>query len=100
MSRGISVHNETFLLVSLSTRQRTLRVERERIMPNSGLKRLYELLDALIALRFEFADGVEGQEALTVLGQAKVHEVRTELDTAIRDTKQIIGETELPLRLK
>ena len=69
-------------------------------MPNSGPMRLYELLDALIALRLEFADGVEGQEALTVLGQAIVHEVRTVLDTSIRDTKRIIGETELPLRLK
>lgn len=69
-------------------------------MPNSGPKRLYELLDALIALRLEFADGVEGEESLAVLGQAKVHEVRTVLDTAIRNTKRIIGETELPLLLK
>jgi len=66
-------------------------------MPHTGPQRLYELLDALVALRLEFAEGTEGGEALAILGRAKVCEVQTMLETAIATTKVIIGETQRPL---
>jgi hypothetical protein len=65
-------------------------------MPSSAAKRLYDLLDSLVALRLEFATGAEGDRALSPLGRAKVLAVRTVLDTAIHGTKQIIGELERP----
>jgi hypothetical protein len=64
------------------------------MMPSTGSARLYELLDSLVALRLEFADGAEGDEALRLLGQAKVEEVRATLDAAIRRVKRIISELE------
>ena len=64
---------------------------------NSGAVRLYGLLDSLVALRLEYSDGVEGEAALAVLGEAKVHEVRTVLDSAIRMTKRIIAEVDPPI---
>lgn len=66
-------------------------------MPSSGPRRLYDLLDSLVALRLEVAEGAEGEEALAVLGRAKVCEVQTMLDVAIASTKKIIGEVERPL---
>jgi hypothetical protein len=65
-------------------------------MPNSGSQRLYELLDALLALRMGFADGADGDKALVALGRAKVLEVRTMLDAAIHSTKRIIREVGRP----
>ena len=65
-------------------------------MPNTAAKRLYDLLDSLVALRLEFATGAEGDEALSPLGRSKVLAVRTVLDTAIHGTKQIIGSIERP----
>lgn len=68
----------------------------EVTMPNTAAKRLYDLLDSLVALRLEFATGAEGDEALSPLGRSKVLAVRTVLDTAIQGTKQIIGAIERP----
>jgi hypothetical protein len=42
-------------------------------------------------------DSEEGIEALQVLGSAKVHEVRTMLDTAIGNAQRIIGDMERPV---
>ena len=58
----------------------------------SGPGATYELLDALIALRLEFADGAEGENAISGFGRTKVLEVRTVLDTAIVGMKRIVNE--------
>jgi hypothetical protein len=69
---------------------------RRGTMPNTAAKRLYDLLDSLVALRLEFATGAEGDAALSPLGRSKVLAVRTVLDTAIHGTKEIIGAVERP----
>jgi hypothetical protein len=61
---------------------------------NPNPARLYELLDALVALRLEFADGAEGEKAISWLGRTKVMEVRTVLDTAIVGMKRVVNEVE------
>ena len=66
-------------------------------MASFGPQRLYDLLDTLVVLRIEYAEGAEGEEALAILGRAKAHAVRTCLDTAITNMKRIIGEMERPL---
>jgi hypothetical protein len=63
---------------------------------NPDPARLYELLDTLVALRVEFADGAEGERAISGFGRAKVLEVRTVLDMAIVGMKRVINEA-LPL---
>jgi hypothetical protein len=65
-------------------------------MAGSGEERLYELLDSLISLRIDFANGADGERALAAMGRAKVLEVRTILDTAIHSTKRVIDETARP----
>jgi len=59
-----------------------------------ALKRLYELLDALVAWRVGFANGTDGDKALSAIGRAKVLEVRTVLDTAIYNIKSAIDDVE------
>ena len=59
---------------------------------NPDPTRLYELLDTLVELRLEFADGADGEMAVSPLGRAKVLEVCTMLDVAIVSTKRIINE--------
>src|SRR5262245_61862733 len=54
--------------------------------------RLYELLDALVAWRVSFANGTEGDKALSAIGRAKVLEVRTILDTSIHNIKSAIED--------
>ena len=65
-------------------------------MPNTAAKRLYDLLDSLVALRLQFATGIDGDKALSPLGRAKMLAVCTVLDTAIHGTKRIIGAIERP----
>ena len=65
-------------------------------MPSTASKRLYGLLDSLVALRLDFANGMDGDKDLSPLGRAKVLEVRTVLDTAIHSVKLAIGEMERP----
>ena len=60
----------------------------------SALRRLYELLDALVAWRVSFANGTEGDKALSAIGRAKVLEVRTILDTSILNIKSAIDDIE------
>jgi hypothetical protein len=60
----------------------------------SALRRLYELLDALVAWRVSFANGTEGDKALSAIGRAKVLEVRTILDTSIHNIKSAIDDIE------
>jgi hypothetical protein len=66
-------------------------------MPSTASKRLYGLLDSLVALRLEFASGTEGDKDLSPLGRAKVLEVQTVLDTAIYGVKRAIGNMERPM---
>jgi hypothetical protein len=60
----------------------------------SALRRLYELLDALVAWRVSFANGTEGDKALSGIGRAKLLEVRTILDTAVHNVKSAIDDIE------
>ena len=62
-----------------------------------SLRRLYTLLDELIALRIEYAEGAEGERALAALGPAKAAEVRTVLDRAISGLKTVLLESRLSL---
>jgi hypothetical protein len=55
---------------------------------------LYQLLDALTALRLGFANGTDGEKALRSISRAKLLEVRTILDTAIHNTKCVIEDVE------
>jgi hypothetical protein len=64
--------------------------------PPLGGGPLYQLLDSLIALRLGFANGTDGETELRSIGRAKVLEVRTILDTAIRNTKWVIEDVERP----
>ena len=60
----------------------------------AALRRLYELLDALVAWRVSFANGTDGDKALSAIGRAKVLEVRTILDTTIHNIKTAIDDIE------
>jgi hypothetical protein len=60
----------------------------------AALQRLYELLDALVAWRVSFANGTDGDKALSAIGRAKVLEVRTILDTSIHNIKSAIDDIE------
>lgn len=61
---------------------------------NPDPARLYELLDTLVALRLEFADGAAGERAICGFGRTKVLEVCTVLDTAIASMKRVVNEVE------
>ena len=65
-------------------------------VPTAGPLRLYELLDSLVALRLEYANGTDGEASMASLGRGKLLEVRTMLDTAIHHTKRIIGDVVRP----
>ena len=60
----------------------------------AALRRLYELLDAMVAWRVSFANGADGDRALSAVGRAKVLEVRTILDTSIHNLKSAIEDLE------
>jgi hypothetical protein len=61
-------------------------------VPTAGPLRLYQLLDSLVALRLEYANGSEDEMAIASLGRGELLEVRTVLDTAIHHTNRIIGD--------
>jgi hypothetical protein len=65
-------------------------------MPSTASNRLYGLLDSLVALRMEFANGTHGDNDLSPLGREKVMEVRAILDAAIESTKRAIGDMDQP----
>ena len=69
-------------------------------MPTTAAKRLYGLLDSLVALQLEFASGTEADKDLSSMGRAKILEVRTVLDTAIYGVKRAIGDMQRPQRSK
>jgi hypothetical protein len=69
---------------------------REGAMPTTAARRLYGLLDSLVALQLEFASGTEADKELSTIGRAKILEVRTILDTAIYGVKRAIGDMERP----
>ncbi len=60
-------------------------------MPKSDRPDLYNLLDALVALRIEFEERGDDREAMQVLTSAKAQELRSLLDAAIGSTKEFIG---------
>jgi hypothetical protein len=60
----------------------------------AALLSMYELLDAMVALRVSFANGTDGDKALSAIGRAKVLEVRTILDTSIHNIKSAIDDVE------
>ena len=61
-------------------------------MRQSNLPDLYNLLDALVALRIEFEERGEDGEVMQVFTSAKVRELRSLLDAAIGSTKHFIGD--------
>jgi hypothetical protein len=61
-------------------------------MRKSNAPDLYNLLDALVALRIEFEQHGEDPEAMQVFTSAKVQELRSLLDAAIGSTKHFIGQ--------
>ena len=65
-------------------------------MPTTAAKRLYDLLDSLVALQLEYASGTEADKELSSIGPSKILEVRTVLDTAIFGIKRAIGDLERP----
>ena len=69
-------------------------------MPTTAARRLYDLLDSLVALQLEFASGTEADKELSSIGRSKILEVRTVLDTAIFGVKRAIGDLERPQRPK
>jgi hypothetical protein len=54
-------------------------------------RRLYDLLDTLVAMRMDFETNVEGRAATRTLGPEKITEIQALLDRAIGSTKDIIG---------
>jgi len=65
---------------------------------DSTARRLYDLLDTLVAMRIDFGTNAEGKAAALTLGPAKIAGIRTLLDVAIASTKDIIGSLERPPR--
>jgi hypothetical protein len=61
-------------------------------MRRSNLPDLYNLLDALVALRIELEEHGEDSEAMQVFTSAKVQELRSLLDAAIGSTEHLIGQ--------
>ena len=62
----------------------------------SSARRLYELLDTLVAIRMDFGDIAEGEAAALSLGSEKIQGIRALLDEAIKSTKEIIGALDRP----
>jgi hypothetical protein len=65
-------------------------------MPTTAARRLYDLLDALVALRLEYARHSEADKELSSLGREKILEVRIVLDSAIHGVKEVIGDIDRP----
>ena len=63
---------------------------------DSAARRLYDLLDTLLAMRLDFGTNAEGQAAALTLGPEKIQGIRDMLDQAIASTRVIIGTLERP----
>jgi hypothetical protein len=63
---------------------------------DSAARRLYDLLDTLVAMRSDFGTNAEGKAAALTLGPEKIEGIRKLLDQAIASTKDIIGELDRP----
>ena len=61
-------------------------------------RRLYDLLDTLIAMRMDFGSNAEGRAAALTLGAEKIQEIQAMLDQAVASTKDIIGTIDRPRR--
>src|SRR5258707_14677142 len=59
--------------------------------------RLFDLLDTLVAMRWDVGTSPKAQVAESALGSEKIAAVRLLLDHAITATKNIIGDTTRPL---
>ena len=65
-------------------------------MPNTAARRLYDMLDSLVAVKLEFARGSEADEEFSSIGRAKIMEVHTVLDAAIYEVKRVIADIDRP----
>jgi len=95
LSKTVTTPADSTIAHSRSDAEMTSRVGRND--PDAcapALQRLYELLDALVAWRVSFANGTDGDKALSAIGRAKVLEVRTILDTSIHNIKSAIDDIE------
>jgi hypothetical protein len=63
---------------------------------DSAARRLYDLVNTLVAMRLEVGTSVEGRAAALTLGPEKMEGIRKLLDQAIASTKDIIGELDRP----
>lgn len=63
---------------------------------DSTARRLYALLDTLVAMRMDFGTNAQGEAAAHTLGPAKIEGIRHLLDEAIASTKDIIGALDRP----
>lgn len=63
---------------------------------DSTARRMYDLLDTLIAMRLDFGTNAEGKAAARTLGPEKLEGIRAMLDQAIASTKDIIGALHRP----
>jgi hypothetical protein len=63
---------------------------------DSTARRMYDLLDTLVAIRMDFGTNVEGKAAALTLGAEKMEGIRALLDQAIASTKDIIGALDRP----
>jgi len=60
-----------------------------------GAERLARMLDSLVTLSLEIASDTQGEKSfVAALGRAKLLEVRTALETAVRDVKRVIEKTD------
>ena len=88
----LGIHSEWALCATSARRLIFLRSPRQPLMRKSNVPDLYNLLDALVALRIEFEEHGEDGEAMQVLTSAKAQELRSLLDAAIGSTKHFIGQ--------
>ena len=61
-------------------------------MPTTAAGKLYDLLDALVALRLEFTRQSQADKELSSIGRGKILEARIVLDTAIHAVKEVIAD--------
>ena len=68
----------------------------ERVHDDSVDRRLYQLLDTLLAMRIDFGHEVAAQAGAEPPDPQRMQDIRTLLDVAIASTKEIIGAVARP----
>ena len=66
------------------------------MLNDSAARRMYDLLDTLVAMRLDFGTNAEGKAAALTLGPEKMQAIREMLDQAIASTRVIIGALARP----